>query len=107
MQPRHIRLTEWALALCCGLQAVGTLVQWLQTEAEMQLGAQLIPRLLTVAQQCLETGDDDTPAQVVLHASPRISALTRSFLLVLRVCAGSNPICAHATMVFASHASIA
>jgi hypothetical protein len=46
------------------VQAVGALVQWLQTEQEMQLGAQLIPRLLTVAQQCIESGDDETPSQV-------------------------------------------
>jgi len=46
------------------LKAVQSLVQWLETPEEMQMGTDMIPRLLTVAQQCLEAGDEDTPIQV-------------------------------------------
>lgn len=69
------------------LKAVQSLVQWLETDQEMQMGSEMVPRLLAVAQQCLDVGDDDTPIQVGVplpHRAPRWNACTRVWCLVMR-----------------------
>jgi hypothetical protein len=42
------------------VKAVGTVVQWLEDDAERAMFAEVLPPLLQVTQQCIEAGDDDT-----------------------------------------------
>ena len=42
------------------VKAVGTVVQWLESEEERGMFRDVLPPLLLVTQQCIEHGDDDT-----------------------------------------------
>jgi hypothetical protein len=47
------------------VKAVGTVVQWLEADAERAMFAEVLPPLLQVTQQCIECGDDDTAMHAI------------------------------------------